>query len=166
MSVPFSVLVILCLVGLAVRTAYELLKRDGKLDPRSKVVFGVVFAAMVLMLLSWPFLCPLDPLPLALPAAVRWAGLFLAFGGVFQLRGLENIDHLVTSGLYARLRHPMYTGFILWILGWVIFSGGMVSLAVGVVAIGNVLFWRKLEAEKLEVEWGDEYKRYQMESWF
>jgi len=85
----------------------------------------VVFAAMCLMLLSWHFLGPLDPLLLSLPGIVRrvglagWVvGLDLAVGGVIQLRGLENIDHLVTSGLFSRLRHPMYTGFVLWILGW------------------------------------------------
>lgn len=41
--------------------------------------------------------------------------LVLAIGGLVQLRGLENIDHLVTTGLYSRIRHPMYVGFILFL---------------------------------------------------
>ncbi len=37
---------------------------------------------------------------------------------MIQLKGLENINHLVTTGLFSKIRHPMYDGFILWILGW------------------------------------------------
>ena len=153
-----------CLVRLAIRTGYELLKKAGRVDPKSKVVFAVVFAAMCLMLLSWPFLGPLDPLLLSLPGIVRrvglagWVvGLDLAVGGLIQLKGLENIDHLVTSGLFSRLRHPMYTGFVPWILGWLIYHGGAANLAAGLICIANILYWRWLEEEKLASQFGEDY---------
>jgi protein-S-isoprenylcysteine O-methyltransferase Ste14 len=173
MNAFFLVIVGFCLIGLAIRTTYELLKKAGKVDPKSKVVFAVVFVAMCLMLLSWPFLGPLDPLPLTLPDIVRWAGLVvavaglaLAVGGLIQLKGFENIDHLVTHGLFSKLRHPMYTGFMLWILGWVIYYGAAVSLAVGLVCIANILYWRWLEEQKLADQFGEDYRRYRTDTWF
>jgi protein-S-isoprenylcysteine O-methyltransferase Ste14 len=173
MSAAYLVLVILCLVGLAIRTGYELLKKAGRVDPHNKLVFGVVFAAMCVMLLSWPLLGPLDPLPLALPGAVRGVGLVLlavgpglAVGGIIQLKGVENIDHLVTAGLFSRLRHPMYTGFVLWIAGWVIFHGAAASLVAGLVCIANILYWRRLEENNLASQFGEDYHRYRMTTWF
>jgi len=173
MRTTYLVFLGLCLVGLATRTGYELLKKAGRVNPRNKVVFAVVFVSMCLMLTSWPAMCPFDPLRINLPAVVRWiglggliAGLGMALGGWIQLRALENIDHLVTSGLFAKIRHPMYAGFILWILGWVVFHGAAVSLVAGLVGIGNILYWRRLEEEKLASDFGEDYRRYRAGTWF
>jgi protein-S-isoprenylcysteine O-methyltransferase Ste14 len=110
----------LYLCSLIIRTGYELLKKAGRVNPKSTIVFAVIFAVMCLMWASWFFLCPLDPFRLAPPVLLRWVGLGivilglgLAIGGIVQLRGLENINHLVTTGLFSKLRHPIYTGFIL-----------------------------------------------------
>jgi protein-S-isoprenylcysteine O-methyltransferase Ste14 len=163
----------LCLIGLGVRTGYELLKKRGLLDPRNKAIFAGVFAAMSLMLGSWPVMALLVPSPVVFPWLLRWigfgsvaAGLLLAVGGVAQLRGLENIDHLVTTGLYARLRHPMYTGFILWIVGWALTAGAVVSFAIGAVCIANVLYWRWLEEDALRSHYGERYRVYCAQTWF
>jgi len=162
-----------CLIGLAIRTSYEMLKKTGRLDAKSTVLFAVVFVAMCVMLASWPVMCPLDPRRVAVPGLVRWTGLgavlaalALAIGGLVQLRGLENIDHLVTSGLFSRIRHPMYTGFMLWIAGWVVRSGAAVSLVVALVCIGNILYWRRLEETALESQYGEDYRRYRRGTWF
>jgi protein-S-isoprenylcysteine O-methyltransferase Ste14 len=163
----------LCLIGLAVRVSYELLKKTGKVNQKSNTVIAIVFAAMCLMLSSWCFMCPLDPWHINLPSVVKLTGLVIliigsgiALGGVIQLRGVENIDHLVTSGLFSRIRHPMYTGFILWILGWVIFYGAATSLIVALVCIGNILYWRQIEEENLLSAYGEAYLRYRMKTWF
>ena len=82
---------------------------------------------MSLFLPAWVFLCPLDPWHIDLPVAVSdigtlmlIAGAGLALAALYFLRGVENIDHLVTGGLFKYLRHPMYAGFILWIVGWIV----------------------------------------------
>jgi len=152
MTIQFCVSLVVCLIGFTIRTSYEVLKKSGKLDPWNKGVFAIVFAGMGMMLSSWFFMGMADPWQVLLPAEVRWAGialiaggLIIAFAGLFQLKGLENIDHLVTVGIYARIRHPMYIGFILFILGWVTYFGALATLIVGVVAIINILYWRHLE---------------------
>jgi protein-S-isoprenylcysteine O-methyltransferase Ste14 len=167
------ILAIICLFGLAVRTSYELLKKAGKVNTDNKAIFAIVFAGMGMLLMSWPFLSLFDPAALAIPGAVRWlgyvisaAGVGLAIGGVIQLKGLENIDHLVIRGLYTRNRHPMYTGFIFWIVGWIVSNGAIVSCFLGFICILVILFWRRLEEQNLVRQFGEEYVQYRKSTWF
>ena len=163
----------LYLTCLAIRTGYEMLKKAGKVNPKNVVLFLFILLAMCLLWISWFVMCPQDPLHLTLPGLIRWVGLgifivglVLAVGALIQLRGVENIDHLVTTGLFARLRHPMYLGFIFWILGWVIYHGAAASLLAGFVGIGNIIYWRHLEEDHLQRTYGDEYDAYRRQTWF
>jgi protein-S-isoprenylcysteine O-methyltransferase Ste14 len=163
----------MCLLGLAIRTGYELLKKAGKANTESPLVFAVVFVAMCLMLVSWPIMCSSDPKRLVLSGTLHsiglgaWIiGLGLALGALIQLRGVENIDHLITTGLFSKFRHPMYLGFIFWIIGWVIYFGAIVSLVVGLIGIGNIVFWQRLEEEKLGESYGEVYQKYRQGTWF
>ena len=173
MLTTYPIVAGLCLIGLMIRTGYELLKKAGRLSTKNKVIFALVFVAMCVMLASWPVMCPLDPWRIACPGTVAGIGLgmvtaalALMIGGLAQLRGLENIDHLVTTGLFSRLRHPMYAGFVLWIAGWVVRHGAVASLAVGFVCIGNILYWRSLEESALESRYGEDYRVYRQGTWF
>ena len=163
----FLGLVALYLAALAVRTGYELLKKAGKVDPRNQALFLMILMDMIVLWASWFTACSMDPARLVLPAVARRAGLavlvlglVLAVGALIQLRGVENIDHLVTTGLFGVVRHPMYLGFILWILGWAVFQGSVVGLALGLVGIANILLWRRLEERHLEARYGDAYRTY------
>jgi protein-S-isoprenylcysteine O-methyltransferase Ste14 len=158
---------------LLIRSSYELLKKVGKVNPRNNALFAAVFTAMCALWVSWFWMCPLDPLPVMLPDLVRWSGLALAVigialavGALVQLRGLENIDRLITTGLFSRLRHPMYMGFVSWIIGWSAYHGALASFLVGLVGIGNILYWRRLEDEKLEAQYGEIYLAYRKQTWF
>ncbi|PKN18247.1 MAG: hypothetical protein CVU71_12105 [Deltaproteobacteria bacterium HGW-Deltaproteobacteria-6] len=163
----------MCLTGLIIRTCYELLKKAGRVNVENRLVFSVVFVAMGMMLASWPVMCSSDPIRLAVPGMLHiigfgtWMiGLCLAVGALIQLRGVENIDHLVTTGIFYKLRHPMYLGFIFWITGWVIYSGALMTFVTGLVGIGNILVWRRLEEEKLSECYGDVYRKYRQTTWF
>ncbi len=169
----FFYLLAVFLICLAIRTGYELFKRAGKVDSENKTLFVMIFATMCILWVSWFNMCPVDPSRRTLPAAAEWMGLGavilgvgLAVGALLQLRGVENIKHLVTTGLFTRVRHPMYTGFVLWILGWAVYHGAIVSLLFGCLAIGNILYWQRLEEEKLESAYGDAYRTYRLHTWF
>lgn len=169
----FLIPVVLFLLSLAIRLEYELLKQARKIDPESKPIFVVVFSAMCILWVSWFILCPADPIRADIPDAIRWTGLavfvagsMLAVGALIQLRGVENIDHLVTTGLFRRIRHPMYVGFICWILGWSIYHGAIASLAIGAIGIASVLWWRHLEEGRLELQFGNSYTQYRLTTWF
>jgi protein-S-isoprenylcysteine O-methyltransferase Ste14 len=70
-------------------------------------------------------------------------------------------DHeLVQSGPYRLVRHPIYTGLLLALLGTAVARGdvqGFVAVAVAVAAI-----WRKLRLEErwMQDTFGDTYARY------
>jgi protein-S-isoprenylcysteine O-methyltransferase Ste14 len=173
MDTNYFILIALFLLCLTIRSSYELLKEAGKVNPESKPLFAFIFTTMCTLWVCWFALCPLDPFQMNLPEAVRWGGLalfvvgmILAFGALLQLKGLENIDHLVTTGLFAKLRHPMYTGFTLWILGWSTYHGAIASLSVGLIGVANILYWRRLEDMRLLVRYGETYKVYRLTTWF
>jgi protein-S-isoprenylcysteine O-methyltransferase Ste14 len=173
MTRTFLGLVALYLAALTVRTSYELLKKAGRVDPTSRALFVMILLDMIVLWASWFAACSVDPVRLALPSivhrsglAVLLAGLVLAVGALIQLRGVEHIDHLVTTGLFGRVRHPMYLGFTLWILGWAVFQGAVVGFAAGLVGIAHILLWRRLEERYLEACYGEAYRAYRMRTWF
>lgn len=173
MNIPFQSLGACFLVFLAIRDSYELLKEAGRIKAGNKPAFIVVFLAMGGLWVSWFLLCPEDPYRLGLPSLIQGAGqlltimgAILAVGALIQLRGLEGIDHLVTRGLFKRLRHPMYLGFILWIIGWSTAHDAAAALAIGVPALASILWWQHLEDRRLGSQFGDAYREYKRSTWF
>jgi hypothetical protein len=125
-----------------------------------------------MMWAGWFEMCPRDPFPVARPEGVRWAafgavllGFGLAVGSLLQLRGVENIERLVTTGLYSKVRHPMYAGFILWIMGWAMYHGALISLVPGLAGIVSIFYWQRLEEASLELRYGETYRRYRAGTW-
>lgn len=130
MYFDFLLFLFLYIFGLSVRTFYEVRKKSGRIDLQNKIIFIAVFAAMGLFFAGWFGMCITDPWKIALPDIIRWlflgifiAGLVLAFGALIQLRGVENIQHLVVDGIFKKLRHPMYHGIYLLDFGLVGLSG-------------------------------------------
>jgi len=71
--------------------------------------------------------------------------------GLVTIKTLESYGgDLITSGIYSKVRHPMYLGFILWSIGFPVFFGALFSFILSFLFIGNILFWRYLEEKELE----------------
>jgi protein-S-isoprenylcysteine O-methyltransferase Ste14 len=173
MNIDYSYLAFIFVTCLAIRGGYEMLKETRKINPESKPIFATILTVMLILWITWFSLCALDPFQYELPEFVQWigfgvflVGLVLALGALIQLRGVENIDHLVTTGFFKKIRHPMYVGFIAWILGWSLFHSAVVSLAIGSVGIVSVLWWRHLEETRLNIQFGNAYEQYRMTTWF
>jgi protein-S-isoprenylcysteine O-methyltransferase Ste14 len=73
---------------------------------------------------------------------------------------LENIDSVVTSGVYSLVRHPMYSSNIVlvWAL-FIIFPDLRVLLSVVWVSVAMII-WIELEERELAQKFGDEHKTY------
>jgi protein-S-isoprenylcysteine O-methyltransferase Ste14 len=169
----YFVLFVVFLLGLLIRFIYERLKLTGRIDTKNKLIFSLIFVTMMLIWVSWFVMNLVDPWRFELPDIIHWSGitafilgLVLALGALFQLKGVENIQFLATTGVFSRIRHPMYLGFILWILGWSLYNGAIFSMIPGIVGITNILYWRSLEDAEMKARYGETYTIYSKRTWF
>ena len=71
-------------------------------------------------------------------------------------------DHkLVTSGIYEKVRHPMYTAFWAWAIGAAFLLPNWIAGFSGLVGFGTLFFLRVGQEEAMmQEEFGDEYTAY------
>lgn len=68
---------------------------------------------------------------------------------------------LVTSGVYSRVRHPMYSAFWLWALAQALLLPNWIAGPAGLIGFGTLFALRVHREERLMIEaFGDEYRRY------
>jgi protein-S-isoprenylcysteine O-methyltransferase Ste14 len=149
---------------------------SGGQSRRDKVVVYLLFVGFI----AWMVLMPLDarrfhwspPFPLAVEVAggafliLSWVFLFRSFTDNTFLSPLVRIQterqhRVVSTGVYAMVRHPMYLGAILMFLGGPLLVGAATALAIG-VALSLLLAARIVDEEKLlavELPGYDEYRR-------
>ena len=73
-------------------------------------------------------------------------------------------DHtLIRTGPYAVVRHPIYAGFLLAILGTTIAIGEIRGLAATVSALIGMKLKAQLEEEFMMEQFGEEYAQYKRE---
>ena len=91
--------------------------------------------------------------------AIRLAG--VAAAGTVTRRRSRTVQRLVTYGIFAWMRNPLYVGnFLIW-LGFIVISGvfWFIPVAIALFAIEYTLIVR-YEEGVLESIFGDEYLRY------
>jgi protein-S-isoprenylcysteine O-methyltransferase Ste14 len=75
-------------------------------------------------------------------------------------------DHvLVTTGVYRRVRHPAYTGDMLFHFGVPLFFSSLRGLAVMLLLIPCFLYRIAVEERMLIRRFGDSYGEYRRHSW-
>jgi protein-S-isoprenylcysteine O-methyltransferase Ste14 len=121
------------------------------------LAFGVIEA------MNWI----LGALLIALGEAVRLAG--VAAAGTVTRRRSRTVQRLVTYGIFAWMRNPLYVGnFLIWI-GFTVISGVLWFIPVAIVLFAvEYTFIVRYEEGVLESIFGDEYLRYKATTsrWF
>jgi len=139
----------------------------------SRKSFAIIFTNMMLLWISWFGLCSLDSYTVELSFFVKYGGGLISIVGVglfvialLTIKSLESYEgDLITSGIYSKIRHPMYLGFICWLIGAPLFFGAVFSLFLSFLFIANVLFWRYLEEIELEKRF-NKYNEYRKTTFF
>ncbi len=168
----FILLIIVSVLTHFVRTVYEVLKHK-KIIEASKLSFAIMFPNMAVLWISWFMLCSADVYKLNLPAFVRYIGIAITIAGaglfftaLFTIKTLETYSgDLITKGIYSKVRHPMYLGFICWLIGVPLFFNAVTAFALAILFIANVLYWRYLEELELEKRFTG-YKEYKVKTIF
>ena len=89
-----------------------------------------------------------------------WYVVQQAYKKVFQeeRKGLE----VITTGVYAWLRHPMYFGLLMIYLSFILLSLSVIALVIFGVAVIFYYYLCRYEEQLLIAKLGDEYKEYMM----
>jgi protein-S-isoprenylcysteine O-methyltransferase Ste14 len=135
------------------------------------VVFVLLIAFLVMYTvgLGW-----IEVFSFPLPDGLRWTGFAL---GLFSLAfwawtqaaldtqwsaqlQLRKQHRLVTSGPYARIRHPLYAAMFAWAIALALLTANWIFVAMTVLTVaGTVARVPKKEQMMLEA-FGDEYRNY------
>lgn len=68
---------------------------------------------------------------------------------------------LITHGLYAYVRHPMYSAFFLWAVAQALLLPNLIAGLSGLIGFGTLFAFRVGREERLMLEtFGDEYRAY------
>ena len=183
MDLPFRTILIVVSIVQALLSASHLrhsgansTKLRGREEgPLLAAATGLAVTALAISSLLY-FVCPAwvawSAMPL--PVWLRWAGVApLLGGGWFWVWGLRSLganltvdistrsdQQLITSGAYAWVRHPLYSG------GMFEFIGFSLVAANGCIFIAALGYWTlvairtPLEERKLIDQFGDEYLDY------
>ena len=82
------------------------------------------------------------------------------FIGIKQIQGNTNGQPMQDEGMLSLVRHPLYSGSILVLVGYFLFMPYLASLVMGIILILYFLVGIQLEEKKLALEFCDKYKRY------
>lgn len=81
-------------------------------------------------------------------------------GGIPEIQANHHDQRLVTTGIRARTRHPVYLGHLCEMLAWSVGSGLLVNFGLTVFAVLTGAIMIRMEDRELEQRFGDEYRRY------
>ena len=184
LRVAFWVLIGLLLVirgvsSWGVRRAGERLLPDRAAVAREGKGVFIGRVAAFLLLMGWIVCYALDPpwvagLRFPSPAWLRWLGFILGLGSLGLLAWtqvalgrqwsaqlqLRAEHHLVTTGPYARVRHPLYTAMFGLGAGFALLTADGVFALMAVMAIAGLAARVGREEQMMVSRFGQEYTAY------
>ena len=164
---------VLCFAGYATRFALHFYQYKKRTDLAPWIyTFSVV--VVFLGYLGWGFWCGNDPvkmsisssfsLPLGIVFAVIGFGLFVY--SELKKGSVGEEQELVTTGIYSKLRHPMYVGIIIFHIGLPLIFKSFIALVSTVLWAVIILAWTVYEERNLVRQFGEKYNEYKRKTWF
>ncbi len=147
-------------------------KREGIAAFLVRVIGGFLVVGLLAAYAIQP--AWLAVLSIPIPGIIRWAGFILGLVGLGlwiwaqialgkewspQLQ-LREKHRLITTGPYARMRHPLYSGMILWTGGLVLLTANWIFVVLAVLVCSFFVARVPREEQMMIDEFGDEYREY------
>jgi protein-S-isoprenylcysteine O-methyltransferase Ste14 len=109
--------------------------------------------------------------------AVRWAGLVLCLIGLtgvilarYTLGRSFSIaakaTELVTTGVYSRIRNPIYVSGVIFIVGLIVIVRRPALGLILVIIVPMQILRARREARVFEAKFGEAYRQYRERTWF
>jgi protein-S-isoprenylcysteine O-methyltransferase Ste14 len=88
----------------------------------------------------------------------------IELGRSFSVRA--KTTELVTCGIYAKIRNPVYVFGTVFIAGMILWVGRPIWLLALVIIVPVQISRAHQEAQVLEAKFGDAYRDYRAHTWF
>ena len=136
-----------------------------KLNYATLALVVVVMPFFVMLFWRLPWTAPrIAGLAVAIPCFLLLALARIQLGKAFSVQAKANT--LVTTGLYSRIRNPIYVFGSLAIAGLILWANQPRFLLCFVVVIPMQLWRSRVEARALEEKFGAQYLEYKRQTWF
>jgi len=165
--------------ALRVRQAGERVMPDREAVKREGRGMFAIRVVMFFLLLGWLALYAINPtwmgvLSVPFPDWLRWVGFALGLASLGfwswtqvalgkewspQLQ-LREEHHLVTTGPYTRIRHPLYTAMIGYGTSLALVTANWIFIVLAVAVIAGLFARIPKEEQMMIEEFGEEYKAY------
>jgi protein-S-isoprenylcysteine O-methyltransferase Ste14 len=164
----YYILLSIAFICFAFHTAVHVLEHYKKISGH-KFIYAAIGISMFFGWVSY-FYISFSGLSVADLTVFNCIGLFILIAGLYLFlvshakvhkRMHSGKGKLVTDGIYKHLRHPMYLGEILMLLGAPILGQSLLTLFLSPMFIIQILVWRYLEEKELMSEFPGyaEYKK-------
>jgi len=127
------------------------------------VIVGLILFATYAMNFAWTPL-RIVGVAIALPAFILFCIARVQLGGSFSVEAKATA--LVTTGIYSKIRNPIYVFGAIMTLGVIIWAGQPLLLLFYVILIPMQIIRARKESQVLEAKFGDAYIEYKKKTWF
>jgi protein-S-isoprenylcysteine O-methyltransferase Ste14 len=154
----------------------EAIKNEGRFLFALRFIVGLPLAVYIVCYsIDPPFMVHLR---VGIPSWLRWSGALVATIGVAfwvysqavldrnwspQLQ-IQDGHELMKKGPYAVMRHPLYTGMIVWVLGLALFTANVGFMVFAFLSVVLLAARVPREEKMMKDRFGEEYRVYQAET--
>jgi protein-S-isoprenylcysteine O-methyltransferase Ste14 len=127
------------------------------------VIVALILFATYAMNLAWTPL-RIAGVAIALPAFILFSIARVQLGRSFSVEA--KATELVTTGVYSKIRNPIYVFGALMMFGIIIWAGQPLLLLFYLILIPMQIIRARKESAVLEAKFGETYLEYKKNTWF
>ena len=172
--VIFILSFLICLISYSLHTLWHYQANKG-VGFKQRGKFFNVLTHIIVFACYMAFGCMIfsDPCKINISIILRIIGFIIGFTGIIigtiatiQKKGYSETDYLIESGIYSRLRNPMYLGIIFIHIGIPLFFESMITLISALIWIAMIILWKHWEEKCLERKFGEQYINFKKRTLF